>query len=249
MQVLVLFFGITRDITGRSSESLDLTDGASVESLYERYAAQFPALRAMGPSLVLAVNQDFADHSRMLADQDEVAFLPPVSGGSTPDPQSGGLTAAPADAPIVELTRAPIDASAVAKRLLRGADGAVVVFEGVVRDNSHGRATLFLEYECYEAMALRVMRRLADELRAEFEIDRVALLHRLGRLEIGENSVAVVVTAAHRKPAFAACLEGINRLKRLVPIWKKEHFADGAVWVDGAWDDAVTGAASAPSNS
>jgi len=137
------------------------------------------------------------------------------------------------------LTREPIDAAAVARQLLRGEDGAFVNFEGVVRNNTKGRATKFLDYECYEAMAIKTMADLGREIAGTHAIGRIAMVHRLGRMEIGETSVAVIVTAPHRKPAFDAALEGINRLKRTVPIWKKEHFADGEVWVEGEWDESV----------
>ena len=122
-------------------------------------------------------------------------------------------------------------------RLLNGAEGAVVNFEGTVRNNTKGRPTLCLDYECYESMALKLMAQIGRELSATYEIGRVALVHRLGRLMIGETSVAVIVTAPHRRPAFEAALEGINRLKKVVPIWKKEHFVDGEVWVEGEWDE------------
>jgi molybdopterin synthase catalytic subunit len=107
----------------------------------------------------------------------------------------------------------------------------------VVRNNTKGRPTLFLEYECYETMAVKMMAEIGGDIAGSFEIGRIGMVHRLGRLEIGEASVAIVVAAPHRKAAFAAALEGINRLKRLVPIWKKEHFADGEIWVEGEWDD------------
>jgi molybdopterin synthase catalytic subunit len=115
-------------------------------------------------------------------------------------------------------------------------DGAIVTFQGVVRNNTRGRETLRLEYECYEQMAIRKMAEIGREIADEFAISRIAMLHRLGTMEIGEASVAVIATAPHRRPAFDAALEGINRLKRLVPIWKKEFFADGEVWVEGEWD-------------
>ena len=121
-------------------------------------------------------------------------------------------------------------------RLVRGDDGAVITFEGVVRNNTKGRRTLYLDYECYEPMAVKVMAEIGRQIAGAYPIDRIAMVHRLGRMEISEASVAIIVTAAHRKAAFEAALEGINRLKRLVPIWKKEHFADGEVWVEGEWD-------------
>ena len=115
----------------------------------------------------------------------------------------------------------------------------MVTFEGVVRNNTRGRRTLHLEYECYEPMALKVMAQLGGDIAARHAVGRLALVHRLGRLEVGEASVAVVVAAPHRRAAFAAALEGINRLKKTVPIWKKEFFEDGEVWVEGEWDPSV----------
>ena len=133
----------------------------------------------------------------------------------------------------VEILRAPIDVAGLAGGLRRGEDGAVVVFEGIVRGDSGGRTTLYLEYEGYEPMALEQMRAIAREARQRWPIDHIAIVHRLGRLEIGETSVAIVVTAAHRTPAFDACRHAIDRVKKSVAIWKKEYFADGAVWVEG----------------
>jgi molybdopterin synthase catalytic subunit len=183
----------------------------------------------------MAVNQEFSDPARALAENDEVAFLPPVSGGSGPWTQ---IIEHP-DGNFFALTRETIDARSIAQSLLRGQDGAVVTFEGVTRNNTKGRPTLYLDYECYEAMAIRVMEGIGLELAKSFAVDRVAMVHRLGRIEIGEASVVIVVTAPHRKPAFEACAEGITKLKKLVPIWKKEHFEDGAVWVEGDWDESV----------
>jgi molybdopterin synthase catalytic subunit len=189
----------------------------------------------MAASVVLALNQEFSTPDSPLAEGDEVAFLPPVSGGSgyihqIRDEASGNFFA---------LTRDPIDGGSIARELLRGEDGAFVNFEGVARNNTKGRATRYLEYECYESMAVKIMAQLGRQIAEEFSIGRIAMVHRLGRIEIGETSVAVVVTSPHRRPAFDAALDGINRLKRTVPVWKKEYFADGEVWVDGEWDDAV----------
>jgi molybdopterin synthase catalytic subunit len=127
----------------------------------------------------------------------------------------------------------------VAARVMTGGDGAVVTFEGVVRNNTNGRQTLCLDYECYEAMALEMLARIGTEIAAARQITHIAMVHRLGRLLVGEASVAVIVSAPHRRPAFEAALEGIDRLKKRVPIWKKEHFADGEVWVEGEWDREV----------
>lgn len=236
MRVRVLFFGMTKDFTGSSSDELELAESACLSDVFEHYAQRSPGLRDFAASIVLARNHEFSPPGTRLEEGDEVAFLPPVSGGSgavythVVDDEDGHFFA---------LTRRPIDTRAVTARLLRGEDGAVVNFEGVVRNNTKGRATRFLDYECYEAMAIKLMAQIGRDIAGAHAIGRIALVHRLGRMEIGETSVAVIVTAPHRKPAFEAALEGINRLKKLVPIWKKEYFADGEVWVEGEWDDSV----------
>src|ERR1700744_3706112 len=134
---------------------------------------------------------------------------------------------------LIQLGRDSIDPVALVRHVRADSDGAIVTFDGCVRDNSHGRRTLYLEYESYESMALAKLRDIAADLHAKFAIDRVAIAHRLGRLEIGETSVFIAVSAPHRAAAFDACRFAIDTLKRAVPIWKKEYFADGAVWADG----------------
>jgi molybdopterin synthase catalytic subunit len=236
VHIRVLFFGVLRDIVGLREDHLDLPEGGRLESVFDHYASRFPRLKEVAASVVLALNQEFSTPSAPLSEGDEVAFLPPVSGGS------GAYTQEIADTDtgnFFAITRDPIDGTALARKLLRGQDGAFVNFEGVARNNTKGRATRYLDYECYEAMAVKMMAQIGREIAAGFPIGRIAMVHRLGRIEIGETSVAVVVTSPHRKPAFDAALEGINRLKRLVPVWKKEYFVDGEVWVDGEWDDSV----------
>jgi molybdopterin converting factor subunit 1 len=226
MQVRVLFFGRLKDIVGKSEERAELSDGARVEDLFARYGRSFPELAKFRPSVVASVNQEFADWRAPLAAGDEVAFLPPVSGG-----------AMPADAAIEEdllaLVRTPIETAKIVARLKAASDGAVVVFEGIVRNHSGNRSTLYLEYEAYEAMALAKMREIGDEMREKFTIRRYAMIHRLGHLDIGEAAVLVAVCSAHRAAAFDACRFGIDTLKRTAPIWKKEFFRDGAAWAEG----------------
>ena len=240
MRIRVLFFGVLRDIVGLREDSVEIPDGSRLDSVFEHYAGHFPKLREMSASLVLALNESFSEPSAPLSEGDEVAFLPPVSGGSAvftsqiEDP-AGHFFA---------ITREPIDSVGLVHRLQRGEDGAVVTFEGITRNNTKGRPTRYLEYECYEAMAIKMMAQIGREIADALPIGRIGMIHRLGRLEIGEASVAIVAAAPHRKPAFEAALEGINRLKKLVPIWKKEYFADGEVWVDGEWDDSVAKARS-----
>jgi molybdopterin synthase catalytic subunit len=234
VHIRVLFFGLVRDVVGLREDSLDVADGGRLSQVFEHYAARFPKLREMSGSIVLALNEQFSSPATPLAEGDEVALLPPVSGGSC---RYTHEIADPAGH-FFALTRQPIDAAALARQLLRGEDGALVNFEGVTRNNTKGRATRFLEYECYEPMAVKTMAEIGREIASTLAIGRIAMVHRLGRVEIGETSVAVIVTAPHRRPAFDAALEGINRLKRTVPVWKKEYFADGEVWVDGEWDDS-----------
>jgi molybdopterin synthase catalytic subunit len=236
VRVKVLFFGQLKDITGRSEEVLDLGDGERVGGVFDYYAHRFPRMAELSESIVLARNQEFTARTATVADGDEIAFLPPVSGGL------GGYTHFVNDEDtgnFFALTRDPVDTRDITDKLLRGEDGAVVNFEGVVRNNTKGRATHYLDYECYEGMAIQVMAQLGREIAKAHAIGRIAMVHRLGRMNIGETSVAVVVTAPHRKPAFEAALEGINRLKRTVPIWKKEYFEDGEVWVEGEWDESL----------
>jgi len=225
-----------RDITGRAEEAIEVDPGARLESIFERYAGEFPRLKALSSSIVLASNQQFCDRSEIVRENDEIAFLPPVSGGS------GRYTQQIFDAGpghFFALTREPIDTAGIAKQLLQGLDGAIVNFEGVVRNNTKGRPTEYLDYECYEPMAIKTLAGIGRELAGAHAISRIAMVHRLGRMQVGETSVAVIVTAPHRKPAFEAALDGINRLKRTVPIWKKEHFTDGEIWVEGEWDESV----------
>jgi len=144
----------------------------------------------------------------------------------------------------VGIVRDVIDTAALARGVRANDDGAVATFDGCVRNHSHGRATLYLEYEAYEAMALAKMNEIAAEAHQKFAIDRMAMVHRLGRLEIGETSVFIAVSAAHRGAAFDACRYAIDTLKKTVPIWKKEFFADGAVWADGELPPAPKSASS-----
>jgi MoaE-MoaD fusion protein len=139
----------------------------------------------------------------------------------------------PPNADLFSLVREPIDAPALIRHVRTADDGAVVTFDGCVRNNSHGRRTLYLDYEAYESMALAKIREIGAQMHEKFAIDRVAIAHRLGRLEIGETSVFIAVSSPHRPAAFKACRFAIDTLKRTVPIWKKEYFADGAVWADG----------------
>ena len=217
MRVTVLFFGVLKEMLGGESQMIDLPQGATVDAVLKHYCELLPQQPKLWPSLAVAVNQSYAPASCVLRDGDEVALLPPVSGGSA----------------VVSLVREPIDSAPLVAAIKQGEDGAVVVFDGIVRNNTRGRRTLYLVYEAYEDMALRMMHELARQAVAEHAVRQLALVHRLGRLEVGETSVLIAVASAHRAQAFEACRWLIDTLKKTVPIWKKEHFEDGAVWADG----------------
>jgi molybdopterin synthase catalytic subunit len=229
MKVDVLFFGILKDMVGRSGETVDLPEGARVRELLFYYAQGTPRFEAMISSLAISVNREYAPEDWVLRDGDEVGLLPPVSGGMADSRNE----IRDETAGEVRIVRERIDTEAVIGRLKRPSDGAVVVFDGIVRDNTRNRRTLYLDYEAYEPMALKQMESLAAESRTRFPVRAASIIHRLGRLEIGETSVFIVVSAAHRGAAFEACRWIIDTLKKTVPIWKKEHFEDGAVWADG----------------
>ena len=223
MRVRVLFFGQLKDITGLAQEEAELSEGARVEDVFERYGRRFPKLAQFRPSIAASVNQQYSGWRAPLESGDEVAFLPPVSGGQQ--------TAIEGD--LFQLVREPIRPRELLEALKAPEDGALVVFDGFVRNNFKGGRTLYLEYEAYETMAYSKMREIGAEMHEKFAIHRVAMVHRLGRLEIGETSVWIAVSAAHRGAAFDACRYAIDTLKRAVPIWKKEFFAGGAAWAEG----------------
>ncbi len=235
MRVRVLFFGVLKDLAGMSSDLVDLRDGASVRDLLAQYANQKPALADALPSIAVAVNQHYAAADTVLKASDEVALLPPVSGGA-PDhaaERAGQSPAAAAKRHCAAIVRTQIETQKIVSALKAPEDGATVVFEGIVRNQTRGRRTLYLDYEAYEQMALQELERLASQALQRFAIRDLAVVHRLGRLEIGETSVLIAVSSAHRGAAFDACRWVIDTLKRTVPIWKKEYFEDGAVWADG----------------
>jgi molybdopterin synthase catalytic subunit len=221
MEIRVLFFGILKDLAGCSSDVINLPDHATAGDVLEHYQERLKIPKAIWSSVAVSVNQEYARSESRLNPGDEVALLPPVSGG------------AHKDQPLVRLTRERIVPHDIVPTLERPEDGAVVIFDGIVRNHSRGRRTLFLEYESYESMAVAQLHELASEAANRFAIRNVAIVHRLGRLEIGESSVLIAVFSAHRAAAFDACRWLIDALKRTVPIWKKEYFEDGAVWADG----------------
>src|SRR5205814_2252916 len=179
MRARVLFFGMLRDIVGKAAEDAELPEGADLESVFELYRGRYPRLGDLSRSIVIARNEEFADRRTRVAEGDEVAFLPPVSGGRNTDPLEVLVTGN-----YFALTRHAIDTRAIVARLMTGAEGAVVSFEGTVRNNTKGRPTLCLDYECYEGMALKMMAQIGREIAGAHEIGRVAMVHRLGRMLI-----------------------------------------------------------------
>ena len=227
--VRVLFFGAARDVTGHEDIDVALNAPANTESARTQILSRYPDLQRFGNSLLFAVNQEYAQPEREIHDGDELALFPPVSGGS--EVAQTSVRERPPD--FFELTTDPIDVGAIARRVVLPECGATVTLDGYAREWTKGRRTLHLVYEAYEPMALSEMKRLGDQAHEQFEIAHIGIVHRTGHLEIGETSVVIAVSAPHRRAAFAACEWAIRELKRTVPIWKKEVFADGEIWVEG----------------
>ena len=217
MRVVVKLFGALREAAGAKEVAIELPEGSHVADLRERLAAQFPALERFRGRLAASVNLEIASLDAPLRDGDEVAFLPPVSGG-------------------VErrcwLSERPLDVAEVVSRVAGPGMGGVVTFVGAVRDRARGRTIRHLEYEAYAEMAEREMEKIADEAARRWPGASVAIAHQSGHLEVGEIAVAVAAAAPHRAEAFAACRFAIDTLKETVPIWKKEVATDGEYWVD-----------------
>jgi MoaE-MoaD fusion protein len=215
--IRVLFFGAARDAVGSNPIEITLNAPATVASAFRSLVERFRDLERFGRSLLFAVNQEYATPETLLEENDELAVFPPVSGGASRD--------------FFELTTEPIDVGAVARRVVLPECGATVTLDGYAREWTNGRRTLYLVYEAYEPMALTEMQRLGIEAHEQFDIAHLGIVHRTGRLEIGETSVVIAASAPHRKAAFQACEWAIRELKRTVPIWKKEVYADGEEWV------------------
>ena len=214
-------FARLREQAGTDTEMLELPAASTLADVYEALRRGHPALESDRSALRVALNREFKDWGAQVADGDEVAFIPPVSGGA----HGVGV--------LFELTADPLDARRLEAAVSHKGAGAICTFTGVVRDSSRGRSVTHLEYEAYSEMATAQMRRIGDEIAERWPEARVAMAHRTGRLEIGEASVVVSVSCPHRAEAIAACKWGIDRLKESVPIWKKEHAGDGTYWIEG----------------
>jgi molybdopterin synthase catalytic subunit/molybdopterin converting factor small subunit len=220
MRIRLLAFGSLKTIVSAGGDWRELIPGQSVADLLATLCREGLTDEAALRSAAIAVNQHYTARTHTLHDGDEVAILPPVSGGLNPTPH-------------IALVREPIDTAAIQRSIKSPPDGAVCIFDGIVRDNTRGRRTLHLDYEAYEDMAIKQLHLLRSEAIELFAIRDVAIVHRLGRLTVGETSVFIAVASAHRGAAFDACRWLIDTLKKTVPIWKLEEFVDGAAWADG----------------
>lgn len=218
MKVKVRLFARYREAAGRDRVELELPEGGTVEAAWTAVVERYPALGPYRPHTLFAVGQEYVPPDHPLSAGDEVCLFPPVSGGAGPD--------------LYRLTVEPLSEAEVTAAVAHPEAGGIVVFSGVVRNETGGRRVKFLEYETHQPMAEAKLREIGAAVRARWPgVKAVAIVHRVGRLEIGEASVVIAVAAAHRAPAFEACRYAIDRLKETVPIWKKEHFEDGEVWV------------------
>lgn len=229
MKVTIFLFALYREKAGRNRLEVDLPEGATAGDAVRRVARDVPPLGPLLATAALAVNTEYAGPDTRLRDGDELALIPPVSGGAAR--RAHGATRAA----TVSITDQPINVQAAIAGLVRPTDGALVVFQGVVRDFTDGRRLLYMDYEAYRPMAEKTLRHIAEEVRAQFRVDDVAIVHRVGRLAVGEASLLVAVASPHRREAFAACQEVIDRVKRLTPVWKKEVWEGGEAWVAEAW--------------
>jgi MoaE-MoaD fusion protein len=229
MHVRLLFFATLKDIVGSREMQLDVPAGSTVGDVLTHLEGSYPRMKEYRPVVLTAINEEYVERSVRIEEGDEVAIFPPVSGGEV------GSEVLMINRPgeLYQITRDRIDAQKISQQLLRAEDGAICVFEGVVRNNSKGKRTLHLVYEGYETMALKKLEEIGIFVRQAWDIGCIAIVHRLGHLDIGETSVAVIVTSAHRRAAFDACHYAIDKLKKVVPIWKKEFFEDGEVWIEG----------------
>ncbi len=245
--VRVLFFGAARDAVGQGEIMFSLGNPTNAASAFDQVLDAYPALRRFGRSLLFAVNEEYARPERRVFEGDELAVFPPVSGGAGgergkgeqgrgatagTDPRSDYASNASTN-DFFEISTGPIDLGAVARRVILPQCGATVTLDGYTREWTKGSRTLHLIYEAYPSMALSEMQRLGREAHERFDIAHIGIVHRTGRLKIGETSVVIAVSAPHRRSAFEACEWAIRELKKTVPIWKKEVFEDGEVWVEG----------------
>jgi molybdopterin synthase catalytic subunit len=232
MKVTVLFFGAAKEIVGAEAIEFDLPQQISAAAAFRQILQAHPALpEKFGKSLLFAINQNYASGDETVNKGDELAIFPPVSGGSGEIQNPKSKIQNPNG--FFELTLDELNIGEIARRIVPPTCGAIVTLDGFVREWTKGKRTEYLVYEAYEPMALAEMEKLGAAACEKFEVAHISIVHRLGKLEIGETSVVVSVAAPHRRAAFEACEWIIKVLKRTVPIWKKEFYADGSAWIEG----------------
>jgi len=236
-KVTLHYFAIIREAVGTDVEEREVPEGTTAAALAADLGERVPRLAPLLRAVPVMVNAAYADRDAPLQEGDEIAFIPPVAGGTPendgPGPGGGRVKSAPHAMPFFAVTADVLDAEAVAALVHAPDAGAVVTFVGTVRNHARGREVLSLDYEAYGAGCLPIFAQIADEARRQWAIGEGALAihHRTGLLQVGEASVVIAVAAAHRGDAYAASAYAIDRLKELAPIWKKEAYADGDVWI------------------
>jgi molybdopterin synthase catalytic subunit len=225
MKARVKLFARLSELAGTRETEVELGEGVTTGDLYAILCRRYPSLAGMEQIVMFAVNSEYVTPEHPVRDGDEVALIPPVSGGAhaRPEPAEG----------LFEITSEPLDPERVVKHVRKDESGAVALFYGVVRDNNLGRRVLYLEYDAYPEMATNVMRQISEEIKRRWAVTDVAIQHRTGRLEIGETSLLIAVSSPHRKEAFEACHALVDRFKEVVPIWKKEVWEGGEEWIEG----------------
>lgn len=221
MKVRTRLFAGLHQLVGERVVTLEVPVGATAATLRDELGERYPQVRDLLPNVVCAVAEDYVSMEYELREGDDVALIPPVSGGSGNE-----------DA-VFAIGPEPIDPGPLVAAVRRDESGAVALFYGVVRNENLGRNVMYLEYDAYPEMAIKKMREVATEVRAKFDVTGVGVLHRTGRLEIGETSLLVAVSSGHRKEAFEACHFAVDRIKEIVPVWKKEVFEGGEAWIEG----------------
>jgi molybdopterin synthase catalytic subunit len=224
-RLTIKLFATLRERARTAELGREFPEGTTVGEIWSRLLDEFPALGGHHDGVAFAVNQEYVNADFRPRNHDEIAFIPPVSGG-VDAPGSDVKWMGP-----ISIGREPVDIEALERAVADPSAGATVTFAGMTRNGNAGRQVLRLEYEAYEPMALNEMRKLAREAGERFKIVRIAIQHRIGFVDIGETSVAIAVSAAHRAEAFDACRFAIDRLKEVVPVWKKEYFEGGEIWI------------------
>lgn len=220
MQIQIRYFAATREIAGTSAETIEVDQGATVTDVLSQIARRFPRMERLLPILLPMVNQEYVERTHRLSEGDELALIPPVSGGAADEP-----------ADRFEITAEAIDLAEVEASVHSPTAGAIISFVGTVRNHARGREVVSLEYEAYDAAAEKMLRQIGSEIRRNWEVERIAIVHRTGHLYPGDASVIIAVSSPHRAAAFEASRHAIERIKEIVPVWKHEHYRDGSVWV------------------